>query len=88
MNLTVYFLKDYDLAPGSVTVASRTYMNAQLTYALSKKSQLYFGVDNVMDTKAPQLITGLPGNTTGAETAASVYDPIGRRLYVGMRASF
>ena len=81
------FLKDYDLAPGSVTVASRTYMNAQLTYALSKKSQLYFGVDNVMDTKAPQLITGLPGNTTGAETAASVYDPIGRRLYVGMRAS-
>jgi hypothetical protein len=59
-----------------------------VTYALSKKGQLYFGVDNALDTKAPPIITGLPGNTTGAETAASVYDPIGRKFYVGLRGSF
>jgi outer membrane receptor protein involved in Fe transport len=82
------FLKDYDLAAGSVTVPSRTYMNVQLTYALSKKSQVYFGVDNLMATKAPALITGLPGSVTGAETAADVYDPIGRKIYIGLRGSF
>ncbi len=76
------------LKAGAITVPAKTYMNLQVTYALSKKGQFYFGVDNAFDTKAPPIITGLPGNTTGAETAASVYDPIGRKFYVGVRGSF
>ena len=82
------FLIAYGAEPGSVTVASKTYLNMQLTYALSKKNQLYFGIDNVTDTKAAPVITGLPGNVTGTETAAGTYDPIGRRLYVGFRGTF
>jgi iron complex outermembrane recepter protein len=30
----------------------------------------------------------LPGNVTGAETAADVYDAIGRRFYTGVRVTF
>jgi outer membrane receptor protein involved in Fe transport len=82
------FLMSFDVAPGSVTVPSKTYVNIQLTYAWSLKSKVFLGVDNAMDTKAPPIMTGLPGSTTGAETAASVYDPIGRRFYLGFRGSF
>ena len=82
------FLMSYGAEPGSVSVAAKTYLNMQLTYALSKKGQVYFGVDNVMNTKAAPVLTGLPGNVTGTETAAGTYDPIGRRMYVGFRGTF
>lgn len=68
-------------------VGSVTYLDLQTTYSFNKKSQLYFGIDNVMNTKAPPIISGLPGNTTGAETDAGTYDPIGRRFYIGLRYS-
>lgn len=70
----------------SFKIASKTYFDLQGSYKFGK-AQVYVGVDNAFDTKAPPIITGLPGNTTGAETAASVYDPIGRRYYVGLRYS-
>lgn len=70
----------------SFKIASKTYFDLQGSYKFGK-AQVYVGVDNAFDTKAPPIITGLPGNTTGAETAASVYDPIGRRYYVGIRYS-
>ena len=82
------FLMSFGVAPGSVTVPSKTYVNIQLTYAWSLKSKVFLGVDNAMDTKAPPIMTGLPGSTTGTETAASVYDPIGRRFYLGFRGAF
>jgi hypothetical protein len=40
-------------------------------------------MDNAFDKKAPPIVTGLPKNTTGTETDASAYDPIGRRYYLG-----
>lgn len=70
----------------SFKIASKAYFDMQGSYKFGK-AQVYLGVDNVFDTKAPPIITGLPGNTTGAETAAAVYDPIGRRYYVGIRYS-
>ena len=63
------------------------YNDFQFTYAYGK-AQLYLGIDNAFNTKAPRLITGLPGNTTGAETDAGTYDAIGRRFYVGVRMAF
>ena len=59
----------------------------QVTYNF-RKAQFYIGIDNAFDTKAPPLISGLPSNTTGAETDASTYDAIGRRYYAGVRMSF
>lgn len=67
-------------------IKARAYLDLQANYKLGK-SELYFGIDNATATKAPPIISGLPGNTTGAETNASVYDAIGRRYYVGVRYS-
>jgi len=81
------FLKEFDLPANSVRVGSRTYTSMQLTYTVKKSVDLYFGMDNVFDIKAPPIISGLPGDTTGTETDASSYDPIGRRFYGGVRIS-
>lgn len=76
------------VAAGSVTVPGKAYLDLQLTYRLAKQAQLYFGMDNALGTKAPVIPSGVAGNTTGAETDAGNYDAIGRRFYVGVRASF
>jgi iron complex outermembrane receptor protein len=68
-------------------VASKTYFDLQGSYKWGK-AQFYAGVNNLFNTKAPPIISGLPGDTTGAETDAGTYDAIGRRYYVGMRYSF
>lgn len=77
----------FSLPRDSVKVASKVYNDFQFTYDW-KKTQVYFGIDNAFGTKPPPIITGLPSNITGAETAADVYNAIGRRYYVGVRASF
>ncbi|PWF42497.1 TonB-dependent receptor plug domain-containing protein [Massilia glaciei] len=81
------FLTSAGLAPGSVRVDSKFYHDAQLGYKLRKNVELYFGVDNLLDTNPPPILTGLPSNTTGAETDAGTYDAIGRRYYFGLRMS-
>jgi iron complex outermembrane receptor protein len=42
-------------------------------------------MNNAFDKRAPGVISGLQGNSTGTETDASAYDPIGRRYYIGAR---
>jgi iron complex outermembrane receptor protein len=79
------FLKQFDLPANSIKVGSRTYTDFQAAYELRKATEVYFGMDNMFDTKAPPIISGLPGSVTGTETAASSYDPIGRRFYFGVR---
>jgi iron complex outermembrane receptor protein len=81
------FLKDYGYEPESYGVGAKVYNDFQFTYNIGK-TQLYLGLDNAFDTKAPRIITGLPDNTTGAETDAGTYDAIGRRWYAGVRMSF
>jgi outer membrane receptor protein involved in Fe transport len=68
-------------------VAAKAYFDVQGSYKFGK-AQFYAGVNNLFNTKAPPIISGLPGDTTGAETDAGTYDAIGRRYYVGMRYSF
>lgn len=48
-------------------------------------ANIYFGVDNLFDEDAATILSGVPGNTTGTDTAADVYDPLGQRFYVGAR---
>lgn len=68
-------------------IASKVYFDLQGSYKLGR-AQFYAGVGNLFNTKAPPIISGLPGDTTGTETDAGTYDAIGRRYYVGMRYSF
>ncbi|MED5621589.1 TonB-dependent receptor domain-containing protein [Ideonella sp. BN130291] len=67
-------------------VGAKTYTDAQLTYKFGK-AEAYFGINNLLNTKPPLIPSGVPGNSTGVETMAGTYDPIGRRYYVGVRYS-
>jgi iron complex outermembrane recepter protein len=51
-------------------------------------TRLYVGVNNVFDEDAPIILSGVPGNTTGTDTNADVYDPIGRAWYAGLNIAF
>ena len=50
--------------------------------------QIYAGANNILDEDAPIILSGVPGNTTGTDTNASVYNPLGRTWYVGVRHKF
>ncbi|WP_313437642.1 TonB-dependent receptor plug domain-containing protein [Novosphingobium sp.] len=71
-------------------VKSYMYHDVQARFdVMDKKAAFYVGVDNLFDKKPPYL----PGaqfavSPTGAETAADVYDPFGRRFYVGFQFNF
>jgi iron complex outermembrane recepter protein len=76
----------FGVPAGSVTVPAKTYFDFQLNYTLGKATY-YLGMDNAFGTKPPRFDTNalITGGTTGAGTAADVYDAIGRRYYVGLR---
>jgi outer membrane receptor protein involved in Fe transport len=57
----------------------------QVGWDWGENAHLYAGVNNAFDEDAPIILAGVPGNTTGADTAADVYDPIGRAFYIGVR---
>jgi iron complex outermembrane receptor protein len=54
----------------------------------SEYLNVYLGVDNLLDNKAPNLLSGTTFNVTGTDTAADVYDVFGRRAYIGARLKF
>lgn len=74
---------------GSVTVPAKTYFDFQVNYTY-RKATFYVGMDNAFDTKPPRFDTNglITGGTTGAGTAADVYDAIGQRYYAGVRLQF
>ncbi|MFA9216888.1 MAG: TonB-dependent receptor domain-containing protein [Sphingomonadaceae bacterium] len=82
------FLKaNFDNPQDAAKIGAVTYQDFQVTYDVKKSIQVYLGVDNAFNKKAPPVISGLPGNNTGTETDASAYDPIGRRFYLGVRVN-
>ena len=80
------FLDGNGFSKESGKIAAVTYTDAQVAYKMGK-AQLYFGINNLFDTKPVLIPSGVPGNSTGVETAAGVFDAIGRRYYVGLRYS-
>ena len=69
-------------------IGSVFYLDAQARFTPGDNFEFYLGADNLLDTAPPPVISGLPGNVTGTETAAGTYDPIGRRFYAGVRLKF
>jgi outer membrane receptor protein involved in Fe transport len=74
--------------PESVSVDSVMYHDVQLTWSPGETLELYLGATNLFDESAPKIISGLPGDSTGTETDAGTYDPIGQRFYAGFRTKF
>lgn len=55
------------------------------SYQFTPELQFYVGVNNVLDQKAPTVLSGVNSNVTGTNTAADVFDAIGRRYFFGLR---
>jgi iron complex outermembrane receptor protein len=79
------FLANFDNPEKAAKIGSYTTTDFQVTYDVRKTIQLYLGMNNAFGRTAPRVISGLPGDSTGTETDASAYDPIGRRYYIGAR---
>jgi len=82
------FCSAFGLEDGCFRQGAEFYLDTQLQYNLSDFMQLYVGADNLLDNKAPNLLSGTTFNTTGTDTAADVYDVFGRRYYIGARMTF
>ena len=81
----------YDLDPitkEDIATPAQFYLDTQLKLTPSEHYEFYFGVDNLLDNKAPNLLSGTTFNVTGSDTAADVYDIFGRRYYAGVRLKF
>jgi iron complex outermembrane recepter protein len=76
----------------SVSIGGKTYADMQVSYTLGK-FQYYLGIDNLFDTHNKRCDTNalIGGENGGCSTGTGTFagdDPIGRRYYVGLRASF
>lgn len=81
-------LSGFDLAPGAISVPAKFYLDSQMSFKASDQYEFYIGADNLLDTKAPNILSLSPYNTTGTDTNAGVYDVFGRRYYAGVRFRF
>jgi iron complex outermembrane receptor protein len=73
---------------GCFPTPAQFYLDTQMSVNASDFMEIYFGVDNLLDNKAPNLLSGTTFNVTGTDTAADVYDVFGRRAYIGARLKF
>lgn len=74
--------------PRVESVPAIFYLDMNAAFYVTDEAEVYFGVDNLLDTDAPNILTGTTFNVTGADTAADVYDVFGRRYYAGVRLRF
>ncbi|WP_296719652.1 TonB-dependent receptor [Erythrobacter sp.] len=79
------FVDDQFDGPRVYEIPAEFYLDAQATFFAGDEFEVYLGVDNLLDNDAPNILNGIPGNVTGSDTAADVYDVFGRRYYAGVR---
>ncbi len=82
------FLASAGLAPCSIKIDPEFYLDTQLSFTPIRNYEFFVGADNLLDNKAPNILSGTPFNITGADTAADIYDIFGRRFYAGVRLRF
>jgi outer membrane receptor protein involved in Fe transport len=82
------FLTSFGLEPGSIKIPAEFYLDMQARFNVSDNFDFYFGIDNVLDNDAPNILSGATFNVTGTDTAADVYDVFGRRFYFGTTLRF
>lgn len=68
-----------------VVAGSVTYVDFATTVQVGEKLELFGGIDNAFDEQPPLLTSSWGGD---ANTDVTLYDVIGRRYFVGLRAKF
>ncbi len=64
------------------------FANSGMSDSMLGGARIYLGSNNVLDEDAPIILSGIPGNSTGTDTDANVYNPIGRTWYLGLNFQF
>lgn len=82
------FLAQFGIDPKGINIPRQFYLDAQAKFTPTKNYEIFAGVDNLTNNKAPAILSGSPFNITGSDTAADVYDIFGRRFYAGARLRF
>jgi len=82
------YVDDQFDGPKAYSVPAYFLLDMNTSFYVSEKFEFYFGVDNLLDQSAPNILSGVTGNVTGSDTAADVYDVFGRRYYTGVRLRF
>ncbi|WP_106640662.1 TonB-dependent receptor domain-containing protein [Allosphingosinicella vermicomposti] len=77
-----------DFEPDTIVIPSEFYLDMQAGWTPVDNYEFYFGVDNLLDNDAPNILSGSGFNVTGTDTAANVYDVFGRRFYAGAKLRF
>ncbi|WP_343518548.1 TonB-dependent receptor [Sphingomonas sp.] len=72
----------------TIKIPSEFYLDTQINWSASRNFEFFFGIDNLLDNDAPNILSGSGFNTTGTDTAADVYDVFGRRFFSGVRLRF
>jgi iron complex outermembrane recepter protein len=74
--------------PGQVKIPAQFYLDTQVSFKPTNEYEFYLGVDNLLDNKAPNILSLSGFNTTGTDTNAGTYDVFGRRFYAGVRLRY
>lgn len=80
-------LKDPDVVANTNVIDAVTYSDLQLTYSFGQRYRAYLGIDNAFGEPAPIVSSPHPRTDISTNTASDVYDPIGRRFYIGFKVS-
>ena len=68
-----------------VVADSVNYVDFSATFRFNEMFEIYGGIDNAFDEDPPLLTSSWGGD---ANTDVTLYDVIGRRYFLGMRANF
>lgn len=89
VGLNLRYIAGFDALEGTTpfrdNIPSEVYAALNANYNLTDKVELYGGVNNVFDAQPTPLGFNLAGD---ANVDPDIYDLIGRRFFVGMRARF
>lgn len=81
-------LESLGLPIDAIRIPAEFYLDSQIRFTPSKTYEFFVGVDNLLDNKAPNILSGTTFNNTGSDTNAGTYDIFGRRYYAGARLRF
>jgi iron complex outermembrane recepter protein len=83
-----FLVGGFGLEPCDVEVPSEFYLDTQVSFTPTRNYEFFFGVDNLLDNDAPNLLSGTTFNVTGSDSNGGIYDIFGRRFYAGARLRF